>query len=55
MLCPIGSKHGTRLWINCDSYDLRFDFPWFWDVQLLALAILAGAFSLSADAIRFFV
>ena len=21
MLCPNGSKHGTRLRINCDSYD----------------------------------
>ena len=35
--------------------DLWFDFPWLWAVQLLALAISAGAFSLSADAIRFFV
>ena len=33
----------------------RLDFPWYWDLKLVALAILAGVFSVSAVAIRFFV
>ena len=45
----------TMLALSGFMADLRFDFPWYRDLKLLALAILTGVFSVSPVAIRFFV
>lgn len=44
-----------RLGMSGFMADLRFDFPWYWDTKLFALAILVGVFLMTAIAIRFLV